>query len=105
VCEKVDVFGFDVAKPKVPIRYHYFDKAEPTELHSTEFEHNLLRVMNAYGLIRLCTVDSVEVLKLREFAQCVREITPFASEFEFEWMKLTPCACEFASSIPLGRVI
>lgn len=60
VCQKVDVFGFDVAKPKVPIRYHYFDKTEPTELHSTEFEHNLLRLLNAYKLIRLCTVDTVE---------------------------------------------
>mmetsp|Transcript_32770 Transcript_32770/g.45495 ORF Transcript_32770/g.45495 Transcript_32770/m.45495 type:complete len:528 (+) Transcript_32770:486-2069(+) len=60
VCQKVDIFGFDVSKPKVPVRYHYFDKTEPTELHSTEFEHNLLRVLHAYGLVRLCTVDTVE---------------------------------------------
>lgn len=60
VCEQVDVYGFDVSRPKVPIRYHYYDKTEPTELHSTEFEHNLLRMFNSFGTIRLCTVDTVE---------------------------------------------
>jgi hypothetical protein len=60
VCEQVDVYGFDVSRPKVPIRYHYYDKTEPTELHSTEFEHNLLRMFSSYGMFRLCTVDTVE---------------------------------------------
>jgi hypothetical protein len=39
---------------------HYYDKTEPTELHSTEFEHNLLRMFSSYGMFRLCTVDTVE---------------------------------------------
>lgn len=60
ICKHVDVYGFDVTKAKIPVRYHYFDKLEPTEEHSTEFEHNLLRVLDSFGLIRLCTVDTVE---------------------------------------------
>ena len=42
------------------MHYHYFDKAEPETVESTEFEFTLLRVLHNYGLIRMCEAQDLE---------------------------------------------
>lgn len=57
ICDRVDVYGFDAKNQK--LRYHYFDKEQPLEDASTEFEHNLLRSLHNIGVIRLCTSENI----------------------------------------------
>eukprot|EP00899_Mesostigma_viride_P027650 jgi/Mesvir1/806/Mv17398-RA.2 len=59
MCQRVDVYGFDSPSTKVNIRYHYFDRAAPFQDHSNDFEHTLLRVLDAFKAIRLCTVETI----------------------------------------------
>jgi len=60
ICDTVDVYGFDAPHPNAKIHYHYFDKVEPENVHATEFEYTLLRVLNNYGVIRMCEVNDLE---------------------------------------------
>ncbi|XRB00522.1 sialyltransferase [Pycnococcus provasolii] len=64
ICDRVDVYGFDepalTAGKTSRMRYHYFDKSEPAEPRATEFEHNLLRLLDSYGSIRLCSSDTID---------------------------------------------
>ena len=64
MCDNVDVYGFDepalTAGKTARMRYHYYDKSEPMDPRSTEFEHNLLRLLDAYGAIRLCSSENID---------------------------------------------
>jgi len=71
VCERVALWGFDSFNTKAReqgVRYHYFDKAEPFDPRSTDVEMNVMRLMAAEGIVKLCDAGAAET--------CVQEYDP-----------------------------
>ena len=59
ICDTVTVYGFDPPFTHPKVKYHYFDRTEPLDPKSGELEHNILRILEAFEAIRLCTTKKL----------------------------------------------
>eukprot|EP00898_Chlorokybus_atmophyticus_P005174 jgi/Chlat1/5658/Chrsp37S09010 len=62
ICQRVDVYGFDTMSRlrALPAQYYSREKVSNDAVHAGDAELGSLRVLDAFGAIRLCTVDRLE---------------------------------------------